>query len=80
MLRTLQCPSYITRPGPDQAFQKQTGQHQTMDFCSDTEGMGQGVRIPLKNHKAVGFLSNTVPYLMKNHQAPGLMEMGSFNR
>ena len=33
-------------------------------------GGGQGVRTPpLKNHKAIGFLSNTGPDPLKNHKA-----------
>ena len=35
--------------------------------CTDLEG-GQGVWIPLKNHKNIGFLSNTGPDLPKNHK------------
>ena len=38
--------------------------------CSDPEG-GQVVRIPpspLKNHKNIGFLSNTGPDPLKNHK------------
>ena len=30
---------------------------------------GQGVRTPLKNHKKLGFLSNTGPDPLKNHKA-----------
>ena len=30
---------------------------------------GQGVRTPRKNHKNLGFLSNTGPDLLKNHKA-----------
>ena len=30
---------------------------------------GQGVRTPLKNHKNIGFLSNTGPDPLKNHKA-----------
>ena len=33
------------------------------------EGSGQGVRTPLKNHKAIGFLSNAAPDHLKNHKA-----------
>ena len=38
--------------------------------CADPEG-GQGVRTPppLKNHKHIGFLSNTGPDRLKNHKA-----------
>ena len=38
--------------------------------CADPEegGGGQGVRTPLKNHKNVGFLSNTGPDPLKNHK------------
>ena len=32
-------------------------------------GGGQGVWTPLKNHKNVGFLSNTGPDPLKNHKA-----------
>ena len=32
-------------------------------------GGGQGVRTCLKNHKYIGFLSNTGPYPPKNHKA-----------
>ena len=32
-------------------------------------GGGHGVRIPLKNHKNIGFLSNTGPDPLKNHKA-----------
>ena len=32
-------------------------------------GGGQGVRTPLKNHKNIGFLSNTGPDPLKNHKA-----------
>ena len=35
----------------------------------DTEGGGHGVRTPLKNHKNIGFLSNTSPDPLKNHKA-----------
>ena len=35
---------------------------------ADPEG-GQGVQTPLKNHKKIGFLSNTGPDLLKNHKA-----------
>ena len=36
--------------------------------CADPEG-GQGVQIPLKNNKNIGFLSNTGPDPLKNHKA-----------
>ena len=36
--------------------------------CADPEG-GQGVRTPLKNHKTIGFLSNTGLDPLKNHKA-----------
>ena len=36
--------------------------------CADPEG-GEGPRPSLKNHKAIGFLSNTVPDPLKNHKA-----------
>ena len=39
--------------------------------CTDPEG-GQGIRTPpppLKNHKNIGFLSNTGPDPLKNHKA-----------
>ena len=29
----------------------------------------QGIRTPLKNHKNIGFFSNTVPDRVKNHKA-----------
>ena len=32
-------------------------------------GGGQGVKTPLKNHKNIGFLSNTCPDPLKNHKA-----------
>ena len=32
-------------------------------------GGGQGVRTPLKNHKNIGFLSNTGPDPLKNDKA-----------
>ena len=32
-------------------------------------GGGQGVRTPLKNHKNIGFLSNTGPDPLENHKA-----------
>ena len=34
-------------------------------------GMGQGSGPPLKNQKAIGFLSNTGPDPLKNHEVPG---------
>ena len=42
--------------------------------CADPEdggggGGGQGVRTPLKNHKNIGFLSNTGPGPLKYHRA-----------
>ena len=37
--------------------------------CADPEGGGQGVRTPLKNHKNIGFLSNTGPDPLENHKA-----------
>ena len=39
--------------------------------CADPEGGGQGVRIPhpRKNHRNIGFLSKTGPYLLKNYKA-----------
>ena len=36
--------------------------------CADLEGR-QGIRTPLKNHKAVLFLSNTGTHPLKNHKA-----------
>ena len=36
--------------------------------CADPEG-GQGVRTPLKNHKNIGFSSNTGPDLLKNRRS-----------
>ena len=30
---------------------------------------GMGVRTPMKNHKNIGFLSNTDPDSLKNHNA-----------
>ena len=41
-----------------------------LESCADPEG-GQGVRTPppLKNHKNIGFLSNTGPGPLKNHKA-----------
>ena len=33
------------------------------------KGGGQGVRMPLKNHKNIGFLSNTDPDPLNNHKA-----------
>ena len=36
---------------------------------ADPEGGGQGVRIPLKIHKNIGFLCNTGPDPQKNHKA-----------
>ena len=36
--------------------------------CADPEGGGQGVRTPLKNHKNIGFLSNTGPDPLKKTQ------------
>ena len=39
--------------------------------CADQEGGGGGqeVQTPLKNHKNIGFLSNTGPYPLNNHKA-----------
>ena len=38
--------------------------------CADREGGGEaGGPDPLKNHKAIGFLSNTGPDPLKNHKA-----------
>ena len=40
--------------------------------CADSEGGGGGGRVsgnPLKNHKTIGFLSNTDPDPLKNHKA-----------
>ena len=38
--------------------------------CADPEGGGgQGAWTPLKNHKNIGFLSNTCPDSLKNHKA-----------
>ena len=34
-----------------------------------SRGGGMGSRPPLKNHKAIGFLSNTSPDPLKNHKA-----------
>ena len=36
--------------------------------CADPEGV-TGVQTPLKNHKAIGFLSNSGLDLLKNHKA-----------
>ena len=39
--------------------------------CADPEGGGgvdSGSGTPLNNHKAIGFLSNTVPDPLKNHK------------
>ena len=37
---------------------------------ADPEGWGQGVQNPpLKNHKNIGFLSNTGPDPLENHKA-----------
>ena len=39
---------------------------------ADPEGQGQGIRTtppPPKNHKAIGFLSNTGPDPLENHKA-----------
>ena len=37
--------------------------------CADPEGGGgQGARTPLKNHKKIGFLSNSGPDPLKNHK------------
>ena len=36
------------------------------DTCADPEGGGQGVRTPAKNHKNIGFLSNTGQHPLKN--------------
>ena len=35
----------------------------------DPDGEGTGVWTPLKNHKNIGFLSNTGPDPLKNHKA-----------
>ena len=40
----------------------------TSTSCADPEG-GAGGLDPLKNHKNIGFLSNTGPDSMKNHKA-----------
>ena len=37
------------------------------DTCADPKG-GQGSVPPLKNHKNIGFLSNTGPDPLKNHK------------
>ena len=43
--------------------------NQYQQSCADSEGGGQGFRTTtLKNHKAIGFLSNTGPDPMKNHK------------
>ena len=40
-----------------------------MHESADPEGGGgQGVRTPLKNHKNIGFRSNTGPDPLKNHK------------
>ena len=41
--------------------------------CADPMGGGgwvQGVRTPLKNHKTIGFISNTGPEPLKNKKLP----------
>ena len=38
-------------------------------FMRGSRGGGQGVRSPLKNHKNIGFISNTGPEPLKNHKA-----------
>ena len=38
--------------------------------ASPDQERGQGSGPPLKNHKNIGFLSNTSPYPLKNHKAP----------
>ena len=45
--------------------------HNTMLGLHDMRGSrgGQGVRTPLKNHKNIGFLSNTGSDPLKNHKA-----------
>ena len=47
--------------------------------CADPEG-GQVVRIPLKNHKNIGFLSNTGPNPQKNHIVPSQHSMLGHHR
>ena len=42
--------------------------------CADPEG-GRGVRTPLKNHKSIGFLSNSGPDPLENHK----ITMPAFN-
>ena len=46
-------------------------QHIRGGYMRGSRGGGQGVRTPppLKNHKNIGFLSNTGPYPQKNHKA-----------
>ena len=38
-------------------------------LCADSEGGGGGHWNPLKNHKNIGFLSNTGPDFLKNKLA-----------
>ena len=40
-----------------------------LGFHGRIQSGGQGVRTPRKNHKNLGFLSNTGPHLLKNHKA-----------
>ena len=37
--------------------------------CADPDGGGTGGPDPLKNHKNIGFLSNTSPDPLRNHKA-----------
>ena len=43
--------------------------HMFMKTCAEPEGGDRGSGSPLKNHKNIGFISDTGPDPLKNHKA-----------
>ena len=56
-------------PGKSASWEENTQLVNSDLSCTEPEKGGQGVRTPLKNHKNIGFLSNTGPDPLKNHKA-----------